>query len=305
MIEFNKHLENDYHIHYSISMACNNRCSYCHVLDKLDNAELFDRDMFEKVIETINKFKQENPELKFSIFVKGGEPLLVVDRVIEFFERVKCERTELYVFSNFNFKPGGSKINKLYEYSKTQKFSIICSVHESSNHSFVKKNIEMFKDNVEVHFLLDNKNVNFVYDYSRWLMDTIGARPHHSYVVKDIRINIGYKKKATTDYTDEKVQYILEHSDQFDGNTMMGDKLYTAQETIKMDLKNISKKYWTICNPNQFDIGYDGSTKILCEYPYKSHIDKGLEKKQVLCPGYTCVCGTDQYKKLLGERVKK
>lgn len=305
MIEFNKRVENQYHIHYSISMACNNRCSYCHVLDKLDNAELFDRDMFEKVITTINDFKAANPELEFHIFIKGGEPLLVVDRVIEFFERVKCERTHFFVFSNFNFKPGGSKITKLQEYAKNNYFSIIASVHESSNHEFVKKNIEMFKDIVEVHFLLDDKNVDFIYEYAKWLLDTIGVRPHHSYVVKDIRIQIGNKKIGTTDYTNEKVQYILQHSDPYDGDVVMGDKLYTAQEALAMDFKNISKKYWTICHMNQVDIGYDGTTKLLCEYQLRSHIDKGLTKNKVFCTGHTCVCGTDQYKELMLERQPK
>ena len=305
MIEFNKHSKDYYNIHYSLSMACNNRCSYCHVLDKLDNTKLFDRDMFEKVIKNINEFKQSNPDMKFNIFLKGGEPMLVVDHMIEFFERVKCDRTQLYFFSNFNFKPGGSKMTKLYEYSKVQPFSIICSVHESSNHDFVKKNIIMFKDIVEVHFLIDDKNVDFVYDYVNWLLETVGVRPHHAYVLNDIRIKIGHEKKATTDYNNEKVQYILKHADSKDGAAMFGDKLYTSQESFAMDFKNISKKYWTICQPNHYDIGYDGSIKMLCGYPYRSHIDKGLEKKEVMCAGYTCVCGTDQYKKLMGERTKK
>lgn len=285
-------------------MACNNRCSYCHVLDKLDNTLLFDREMFEKVIEKINDFKKSNPQMRFNIFLKGGEPLLVADKIIEFFERVKCDRTHLYFFTNFNFKPGGSKITKLYEYSKVQKFTILCSVHESSNHDFVKKNIEMFKDIVEVHFLIDHKNVDFIYDYVNWLLNTIGVRPHHSYVLDDIVWKDGHKKQTTTDYTNEKVQYILKHSDPSDGDAMFGDKLYTTQECFEMDFKNISKKYWTICQPNHYDIGYDGTIKMVCSYPYQSHIDNGLENKEVLCNGYTCTCGTEQYKKLMGKRNK-
>lgn len=306
MIEFNKRDEFEYHIHYSITMACNNRCEYCHVLDLLDNTELHDREMFELVISQIIKFKEEHPEYHFNIFLKGGEPLLVPDKVIEFMDRIGYDNIHWYIFSNFNFKPNGSKITKLVNHAKKHKFSILCSVHESSDHNFVKENIITFKDTVEVHFLLDDNNVDFIYNYAKWLLDTIGIREHHSYVVADIRVydKAVRKKIAHTDDTDEKVKFILEHADQCDGDVMFGDILYSAQEARELDLKGISSQYFTVCKMNGMNIRYDGTINMNCEYPYRSHIKDGLEIKEVFCDRHRCICSTDQYKKLLRPRGK-
>lgn len=306
MIEFNKRDEFEYHIHYDITMACNNRCEYCHVLDLLDNADLHDKEMFELVIKQIKKFKEENPQYHLNIFIKGGEPLLVSDKVIEFMDRIGYENIEWYILSNFNFKPNGSKITKLIEHAKKRKFNIICSVHESSDHNFVKQNIVTFKNTVEVHFLLDDNNIDFIYNYAKWLLDTIGIREHHSYVVSDIRVYDNTVKKIIShiDDSNEKVQFILQHADPHDGDVMFGDTLYSAQEARELNFKGISSQYFTICKMNSMNIQYNGSLKMNCEYPYRSNIENGLEIKEVFCDRYRCVCSTDQYKKLIRPRGK-
>ena len=97
MPEMNLHNKGNIKLNYDITLACNNRCSYCYALDYLDNSKIINEEVFQNVIKYVNEL--ENVYLS----ILGGEPLLVYDKLIEFFGKIKCDYTE--VISNFNFNP--------------------------------------------------------------------------------------------------------------------------------------------------------------------------------------------------------
>ena len=302
MIEFNKQHEHLFTVSYSITMACNNRCPYCSVYQNLDNSLLYDQDMIDLVIEKIQQFRIKNPDYKVKLQFKGGEPLLVAGKVVEMMEALEDDRTEFLILSNLNFKPGGSKMSDIKKYGSTNpRCTILCSVHEVSDHNFVKQNILDLRDMVETKFLLDNTNIGFVYDYAHCAVDN--SLP---FSFKDIRDNkIGYKA-SKFNFEDKRVRYLLDNHDEYSSDVTFGDKRIPAREAKEMDLSNISQQYWTICRLASFNVKYDGRiTSASCGYPVNGHISKGFELKEFLCHGYECYCSTDDYKKLLRERDAK
>lgn len=300
MIEFNKHNEFEYSISYDISRACNNRCSYCSVLDTLDNSQLFDAEMFNKVIDQIVAFRQQNPGYEFNILLLGGEPLLVSDRAIEFISRLQDPMTTLHIFSNFNFKPGGSKMKKLLDFWVKSPFVILCSVHDSSNIEWVKQNILDFKTAdagpFETYLLVNHSNISLMSDIAKWSVEHFGIG---SYAVKDIRDTL---HNSTVDFTDDQMRALVKDASTEDRVVIIDGQLFSGQDVIDLDFKNIASQYYVSCKINQLTISYDGAVRTSCGYKYESHIDKGLEVLEVFCNKHTCYCGTDSYKKLLRKR---
>ena len=300
MQHFNKQNEFLYQIHYDISLACNNRCTYCYQLDNLDNSKLFDEVVFYKTINSILEFRTKNPEYKIDVFLKGGEPLLLMNRVIEFTEAVSDSMTQVNIFTNFNFKPGGTKITALKEFFDRQHFYIMCSVHDVSNLDWVKQNIKLFKrdtkDRVDVSILSSDANVEFTTSFADWMLTEYGKG---SYNISEIKSTTHYTNDSDTD---ERLKPYIEDSDQFDDIANIDGRWYSPEETRALDFKNISKQYFTVCKINAASIRYDGVIKPLCSHPYTSHIDKGIEVVNVFCNGYTCTCEMDSYKQLKGKR---
>ncbi len=214
MQHFNKQNEFLYQIHYDISLACNNRCTYCYQLDNLDNSKLFDEVVFYKTINSILEFRTKNPEYKIDVFLKGGEPLLLMNRVIEFTEAVSDSMTQVNIFTNFNFKPGGTKITALKEFFDRQHFYIMCSVHDVSNLDWVKQNIKLFKrdtkDRVDVSILSSDANVEFTTSFADWMLTEYGKG---SYNISEIKSTTHYTNDSDTD---ERLKPYIEDSDQFD-----------------------------------------------------------------------------------------
>jgi sulfatase maturation enzyme AslB (radical SAM superfamily) len=256
--------------------------------------------MFEKVVSEIVRFKDAHPEYQFDISLLGGEPLLVADRSIEFFKRLQDNRTELSITTNFNFKPNGTKIKKLQKYFEEAPFIITCSVHESSNLDWLKENIKTFKraavDYVDVSLLVNHDNVDLMQSFADWLIDLYGPM---SYTMADIR---NPNKESTVDFSDPKMQRLLQSSNTTEREVTIGDVTYSAAEAIERDFKNISSQYYTVCKINSLNIGYDGRMRTACGYPYTQPIEKGLEVLEVFCNKYTCYCNTISYKKLIRSR---
>lgn len=305
MIEFNKQYEWNCLISYSITMSCNNRCSYCSVLHALDNTLLFDREMTDKVIEKVIEFKEKNPEYHLRVQFKGGEPLLVIDEIIDFMEKTKGDNVEFLILSNFNFKPKGSKIQRILEYYEKPdraKFSILVTAHESSDINFVKQNLLDLRHVAENKFLVENNNIDYVYEFAKWCVEN-----NIDYSFKDIRSShAGYKANTIKNFLDKKMKYILDNSDEYSGDVTWNDERIPAQQAKQMDLKNVAKKYWTICKLASFSVGYNGVIQSgSCGVPYRRTVDQGFEVKEFLCNGYECYCSTDDYKKLLRERDAK
>jgi organic radical activating enzyme len=286
MKHFNKQNEFEYEIHFDISLACNNRCHYCFMLPQLDNSLKWNEEVFEKAIKEINDFTQSHKDYHFDIFLKGGEPMLVMDKSAEFIERVTHDNTFVLMFSNMNYKPGGSKIQKLKKVR--DKVFVICSVHESSNHDFVKANI--LDINPEIHLILGKDNVDFIYDFAKWTLDN------------GLEYSVGYYNDVHQFMRSDKLDFIEQNGSRIENKVIIDDTHYTAREAQELDFKNISSQYHTICKINQFHITYDGTIKTLCGFEYERPLDEGLEIKEVFCNGKTCYCDTNSYKKLLKEK---
>lgn len=300
MMEFNKKNEFVYEIHYDISLSCNNRCSYCYQLPYLDNSKLFDHKVYENVIEQINKFKEQNPDYRLEIFIKGGEPLLVIDKVVEFISGVYTENvTNIHIYTNLNFKPKGSKILKLIKYHNITPFNIIVSVHESSNLDWVKQNITHLTENSKgkhsVDIISEDSSIDFVIDFSKWMLEKFGPK---TYSISEItRSGVSF-----LNYDDPKLYEVLINQYESLSEVCIDDKIYTTQETIKLDFKNISKQYMTTCKINACSIRYDGTLKTLCQHPWTSKITNGIQVQKVFCNNYTCTCNLNSYKQLIRKK---
>lgn len=301
MMEFNKQNEFVYEIHYDISLACNNRCDYCFQLPYLDNSKLFNEEVFENVIKGINQFKEQNPEYKLEIFIKGGEPLLLIDKVTEFIERVYTENvTNIHIYTNLNFKANGSKISKIIDIHNRIPFNLIVSVHDASNIDWIKENIQLIKSTSTGKHFVDiisrDSNIDFAIEFAEWMLDNYGP---YSYSISNVVIS----GVSMLDYTSPRISHILEHQFVLTDEVIIDDRLYTTKEVIDLDFKNISKQYVTLCKINAASIRYDGEIKTLCQHPWASDISKGIEIQKVFCNNYTCSCNCRSYKQLMKEKA--
>lgn len=301
MIEFNKHNEFVWQLNYDMVLACNNRCDYCYQLPILDNEKLFNREMFETVIKQIGEFKQKYPEYRLDICLLGGEPLLIVNKVLEFIERVQDDKTTIHILTNFNFKPNTAKINRLFEAFATGKFSIMVSVHDSSRLDWVFENIKRFRtvrtpDDTAAYILSRKTNLPFVRDFAGRMIAEFGPK---SYKIRSIVDAPNRDKPDLFDWDDPDVQDIVENSDLSGDDVNMDGQWFDSTQSRKMDLKNISSQYYTICKVNSHTIDFYGKVTTRCEHPLSSHISEGITPKEVYCHNYNCQCNTDAYKKLL------
>ena len=297
MIEFNAHKKNQINIHYDIDLACNNRCEYCYKLDRLDNTKFINREVFDEVIKQINLLVDNHPEFKVNVYVVGGEPLLVVDEVIEFIDKVASEDVHVEIFSNLNFDKDSEQIQKIYEHSKVNKhFILMVTMHEYSNIEKVKQNILLCQDFTTVNFVLDDDNLERSYEKYKWLKENTNC----DHCIEGIVID---NEDTFTRYDDPMYIEMFESSDDFKDDDIIGDKRYTYTESRQNDFLNISKQYYTICQLSQVNIDYDGNLSVICTYPYEGgHVSRGIKVKEVFCNKYECVCTTDAYKKLMRKR---
>lgn len=290
MLEYNKHHQFYIDISYEITLKCNNRCSYCYNLHNLDNKTYVHEETFNQTIEQINKFVSEHPEYTVNINLLGGEPLLVKEKVIEFLERIAGSVT-VDIYANLNYK--GSHLAGLEKYENA---TIICSWHESSDPDLIKTNLLNYKGKIETSFFVSDSNFDTMYEYALW-----AAENSIHYRIESIRA------------PDQQYMFTGFESDKYKQIYTMGRSLRIDHGINKIDdmdiglprdqLRYVSRHFHTICKINQYSITYDGMVMAGCDYPYRSHISKGLQIKEVYCPGYMCYCDTGAYKRLTKKTV--
>ena len=297
-MEFNPQNKNIVCLHFDMDLACNNRCSYCYKLDKLDNTKFLNRPVFDEVIKQIEVLRNKQPDLRINIDLMGGEPLLVVDNVVEFIEKVSSDDTTIRVITNLNFPSGSQQIQKLislYKYNKN--FGITTTMHESSNIEWVKNNIILCADFCIVNLLVDDNNLNRVYNEYLWLRKETDVE----YCIEGIIDPDG--NNTLTLISDTKFIEMVEHSMDNKDNDVLDGKVYTYIESMENDFLNISKYYYTVCRMSQLVIDYSGEIRSICGYPYDGgNIKDGLVVPDVFCNRYGCRCSTNTYKRLVRER---
>ena len=298
MLEMNKLNKNSINIHFDIDLACNTRCSYCYKLDELDNTKLVNREVLDYTIAAINKLKVEKPNYKINITILGGEPLLVVDEVIEFIKKVYSEGITIQILSNLNFDAKSPNLQKILEfYKKFPNFQIYLSWHKSCDEQQIKQNILLFQDLLVVTFLLENNNLQEIYNDMKWLTENTNI----IFGIENIRSK---NDESLFDlYDDYRYREIISKSDSTDGVNIIGDTTYSNIESKKLNLLNISKQYYTICQLSEICIDWHGNIQTVCTYPYNGgHIKNGIEIIDVFCNKYSCRCITNTYKKLIKVR---
>lgn len=288
----NKHNEDLIVIHYDITLSCNNRCDYCYALDYLDNSKLINDDTFYNTIDAIN---QINKPIKIDIL--GGEPLLVIDRVVEFIEKTN-KNSEYSIFTNLNFKPDSNKIKLVSElldrFSNTK---LMISWHMSSNLQNIKQNILKLKDkNIIVTLLVnDNNNQDLLY-ISNFLSEN-----NVRYVVEFLRDKNG--NTELTNYDNPEYKELMSKSYDVNNKNMIDDTEYKLEEILEMGYLDIAKTHYVICKLMQIKIDYDGNIMPICSNTHNiGHIRDGIKIKDILCNKFSCLCSTMNYKKIMSKR---
>jgi len=300
MKHFNKRNEHKVLVSYDITMACNNRCPYCIRGHELDQNKMVNPEICDLVVSGIYDIldKDKNRHMEFELL--GGDPLFVVDKTVEIIERLQDDRIDIIVTTNLNFDPDGYVIKSIMECSDINRFTVTCSWHESSNEDYIKRNLIQMKDIVEVMLLVSDENINRVYEQYKWIRNNIG---NVLMTVEPLNTTDGSLLLSDLDnplYV-EMVMNSIEND--VDLRVTIDDVVYDYHDCIKLDLKSISSKYYTICKLAQFRIKWDGKIKADCAYPLKGHIRDGLpDIKEVFCNKHRCICDLDLYKKLIRER---
>lgn len=272
-------------LHYDITLACNNRCSYCYCLNELDNTKLFNKNTFEEVIDAVNSIDKEHYSVELDFL--GGEPLLVTNHIREFIQRT--ELNSYSISSNINFNPNSIYMKNILTLLETANCKILASWHQSSNQIYFKENLLKLKDYV-VATLLISDNIDEVHN------QMLFVKEHNiPYDVEIIYTNEIYD----VDTTNIKFLEIIQGARNNLIN-VVDNKKYNMLETLEKDLLNISSYYHTICQLSQIKIDYYGNINLICNNPIQlGHIKDGIKIKDLYCKDYNCRCVTKSYKRLL------
>lgn len=277
----NIHNKDHISIDYDITRACNNRCPYCCELDYLDNAKIFNPEVFEQVIESINNYKYTG---KFSVSLLGGDPLIVPEKVKEFVQRINAKVT---VYSNLNFPPTSKNIQLV----KDLDCKFINSIHDSSIPKNVKANILQLKNKVIPIIMIRPEGIDLMLEYANWLIEN-----KIPYKVQFIRDEIDTVKM---DLKDERVTKIFNGSIKNIVDTI-DDKTFTEIESLEADLMNIATRHKVICQLYMCRVKFDGKIATLCSNPIDyGHVKNGFHFKELMCSNNHCLCDTRNYKRIL------
>jgi MoaA/NifB/PqqE/SkfB family radical SAM enzyme len=292
MIEMNVHNKNVVSFHYDITMACNNRCSYCYMLPHLDNALKVNRDTIDNVKNSIKDLQNRSPDLKISFVFVGGEPLLVLDEVREIMEYLDGPNINFQIFTNANFKPGGSKIGKVLKLRETFKnFTLKVSWHDSSNQDYVKANIKACEDFTCLTFLVQDENFDLTFERYKWVISETTAE----YNFEEIRDQHG--NSFFTKPNDPRYIELLQNCHDKSLVNTIGDKTYNLIES--QSLLDISRQYYTICQVSEMCIRYNGDIVPMCFNQSEfGNVRDGINIVTKYCDNYHCRNVTCTYKKL-------
>lgn len=297
MIEVNKKHKGRMSISYDITLACNNRCSYCYMLDRLDNSATFNHEVFDKFKKAFNELDRTN---NIELMLLGGDPLFI-DEIVRINE-LDLTNVKLVISTNLNYSP--EILDHRLGLIENVEHVISCSYHESSNPSWVMRNVgyihEKFK-NIGVTFITSPENFLRISDTIK-LIRRMGV----PYTIDPIYYNNGvirtrFDRESYGDNYDLLVDLLDGSKDP--NELMFGDKILTDSEIYEYDIRRISYIYFTLCEPNLLGVGYNGSVSTTCGYECTYDITDGLKKhKQILCIDNHCNCDVTSYKKLLRPR---
>jgi len=286
--------EYDVHICYDITLACNNRCEYCYCLDDLDNKKKWNE-------ETFQLFKQELAKLtdyRVRVSLVGGEPLVIHDKL----HRVKeLPISSLQIISNLNF-PERNFEKILTNVVDVNPNLLAVSWHPSSKLDDVRRNILKAKEaglNVVISYLLDQDNLDEIWEEAHWALN------NEIWFVVDIIHTNGedrFKDKRNAKYVkllhlSQRLPVDLQIIDPL--TVTIDESIYDQVDMMLLDMKDISKRYYTQCKHTALDVHYDGSYDVQCSHPYSGHLKDGLEIRSVFCDNHTCDKNVTTYKRLL------
>ena len=288
MLEYCKYREYTIDLCYDLTLRCNLRCPYCYNLHKLDNKTSVNCEVFDKVIDQVNKLVNTHPEYNILFSLLGGEPLLLKDKVIEFIEKVDSSVT-IFVNANLDYKV--SHVNGLEKYP-----NVILNVswHDSANQDRIKNNLLEYQGPMDVTIFITDENFDMMYDNSKW------AAQH----------NIRYRVEPLRSMIDQEFLFTGFYSDRYNEMVANG-KLAPPRQGFHMEddidlglppdkIRHVSKYYHTVCKIGQYSIMFDGEIRAACEYPFEDNIfnDDIDFTKSVYCRGYVCSCDAGSYKRL-------
>lgn len=295
MIEFNKHFEYVIDLNYDLTLFCNNRCPYCYALGYLDNNKKINEEVFYEVIKQTNVFMENNPEYDFRMTVLGGEPFMVVDRLVELIESVP-DRVIFNIHSNINYD-----YSVLARVLKFPNVHICASWHFVSDLDRVRSNTLRFIEDggsIEIGFLLDDETVDLTYEHVQWAIDN-----NVEFTFDGIRSADGNADMFSGFGTEKYQQMVLKGREIRRKNRNVEHQRDDTVDGMREDeLKEISSIYYTFCKICQYKVDWGGKLHSVCGYDFEHHIKDGIKMKEVFCNGKRCYCSINSYKKLMRKR---
>lgn len=277
---------------YYITMACNNRCPYCYVLDELDNKLLFNHKTFDEFKKHFNALDRTNP---IELQLLGGDPLFVDE--IQRIKELDLANVELIIFTNASYKP--EKFKQRLNLLDGVDFNVYVSFHRSSNQDYLKENIEYLNDSglLNVVSILLNDEISeelepTIKDYSaRNIKMVVSPLFEPNVIDSETYSNFNETTQSLFKYSTD------ENFVDFDGTSL------NSYEANTINISEISQMFYLQCELNVLMVQYDGTVTSACSYNYSYHISKGILPKMVFCNNQVCYCDDTSYKKLL--RPKK
>lgn len=297
MIEMNKHNKDLVVLSYEMTLACNNRCSYCYALDYLDNSKIINEEVFNDTIKSFSEYINSTQNT-VKIDILGGEPLLVIDYVKEFIDKTNSKNSTYTIFTNLNFKTS-TRIQKVHDLLNNNSNVLLnISWHKSSDQEKMKQNIIRLKDlNILIVFLVNDNNFEEVHSNMLWLKQNTNC----NYTIEFLRDK--NNESELTDFNNYYYKELLKYSQDRNYKNMLDDKEYSVSEILEMGFLDVAKKYTTVCQLTQLKVDYNGNLCIICANPYSfGNIKNGITIKEIFCNKYSCLCSTNNYKKLYGAR---
>lgn len=294
-MEINKHNKFSVFIGYEITLACNNRCDYCHILNDLDNSKTINEHIYNTTIEKILDFSDKNPEYSIDVDVIGGDPLVVVDKTIDFISKLQKENINISVLTNLNFNPESSNVKKILDALKKYNFKLTISWHKSSNVDYIKRNLMLISEitsDLNVLILMDDSNLDSVYQHFLWVKEYTKFNVYHKEIINaDIKFtrydDVLFKKMNSMITLNE---FILKIDDK---NVDINDYVF---------FKTFQSQYMKKCKLSGFNIKFNGDIISRCRYEIKSNIENGIQFKDVICYNDHCGCNDVLYKKIIKKK---
>jgi len=284
MKEINLENKNKIAFHFDITLVCNNRCPYCYIGMNLDNQRHLNLETIKNTISALKDLKIKNSNYEIELIFVGGEPLLVIDNIIDVMKQLKNYVTSFQIFSNLNFPKNFEAIQKVKNLRKEFKnFIIKFSWHDVSDENNVKRNLKELEDFTCVTFLVQDENFERTCLRHDWVRDNTIADINFE-EIRDDNGNSFFSKSSNSIYKE-----MIKNSK---------DSEFFDVETSQKDLE-ISKRFHTFCQISQMCITFDGDLTPMCFNPEKlGNIKNGINIKTMYCNNYHCRNVTTTYKKI-------